>query len=58
MKKYWFVLIVFTLLGLLFIYKDSLYKSEKVYVIYKKDNNFYKNKYRDIYYYKKKKSKF
>jgi hypothetical protein len=54
MKKYWFGLIIFIVLGLLFIYKDSSYIKEKVYVIYKKDKQFYKNKYGDIFYYQKK----
>lgn len=53
MKKYWFGLIILTIAGLLFIYKESLYISDKVYVIYKKDKNFYKNKNKDIFYYKK-----
>ena len=53
MKKYWFGLIILTIITLLFIYKEYIYLSEKVYVIYKKDDNFYKNKYEDLFYYKK-----
>ena len=52
MKKYWISLIVLIIVGLLFIYKNSLYVSEKVYVIYKKDSNFYKNTFEEIFYYK------
>ena len=53
MKKYWLSLIILTVLGLLFIFKDSLYRIEKIYVIYEKDTNFYKNKLGNIFYYKK-----
>jgi hypothetical protein len=53
MKKYWFGLIILIVIGLLFIYKESLYISDKVYIIYKEDKNFYKNKYEDFFYYKK-----
>ena len=53
MKKYWLSLIILTVLGLLFIFKDSLYMIEKIYVIYEKDTNFYKNKLGNIFYYKK-----
>ena len=53
MKKYWLGLIILTILGLLFIFKDSLYRIEKIYVIYEKDTNFYKNKLGNIFYYKK-----
>jgi len=53
MKKYWLVLIILTVLGVVFIIKDSLYIPEKIYVIYKKDKRFYKNKFEDVFYYKK-----
>ena len=53
MKKYWLGLIILTILGLLFIFKDSLYRIEKIYVIYEKDTNFYKNKLGYNFYYKK-----
>tara|TARA_R110001606_G_scaffold398851_1_gene579256 strand:+ start:3571 stop:3981 length:411 start_codon:yes stop_codon:yes gene_type:complete len=53
MRKYWFGLIIILIGLLLFLYKDSLYISEKVYIVYEKNENFYKNKYVDIFYYKK-----
>lgn len=53
MKKHWLFLIILTVLGVMFIIKDSLYRTEKIYVIYKKDKRFYKNKFEDIFYYKK-----
>lgn len=53
MKKHWLVLIILTVLGVVFIIKDSLYIPEKIYVIYKKDKRFYKNKFEDVFYYKK-----
>lgn len=54
MKKKWLGLFLFILLVLLFIYKDSLYIIEKVYVVYKKGDNFYKNAGDDnVFYYKK-----
>ena len=53
MKKYWLGLIILTFLGVVFIIKDSLYRIEKIYVIYEKDTNFYKNKLGNIFYYKK-----
>jgi hypothetical protein len=54
MKKYWLGLIILTFSGVVFIIKDSLYMTEKIYVIYNKDNRFYKNKFEEIFYYKKK----
>ena len=53
MKKYWLGLIILTFLGVVFIIKDSLYRIEKIYVIYEKDTNFYKNKLGYNFYYKK-----
>jgi len=52
--KYWFSLILFFIIGLLLIYKDSIYITEKVYVIFKKNDVFYTNENnKDIYYYVK-----
>lgn len=53
MKKHWLVLTILIVLGVVFIIKDSLYIPEKIYVIYKKDKRFYKNKFEDVFYYKK-----
>tara|TARA_R110001606_G_C15161308_1_gene627054 strand:+ start:255 stop:677 length:423 start_codon:yes stop_codon:yes gene_type:complete len=54
MKKKWLGFIVFIIIFiLLFIFKESLYLKEKVYVVYKEDKQFYKKKYEDIYYYRK-----
>ena len=53
MKKHWLVLTILNALGVVFIIKDSLYIPEKIYVIYKKDKRFYKNKFEDVFYYKK-----
>lgn len=53
MKKHWLVLTILIALGVVFIIKDSLYIPEKIYVIYKKDKRFYKNKFEDVFYYKK-----
>ncbi|WP_188597270.1 hypothetical protein [Polaribacter pacificus] len=53
-NKYWFSLILFFIIGLLLIYKDSIYITEKVYIIFKKNDVFYKNENnKDIYYYVK-----
>lgn len=53
MKKYWLSFIIFIGIGFILIYKDSFYISEKVYIIYEKNETFYKNKYKDIFYFKK-----
>ena len=53
MKKHWLVLTILIVLGMVLIIKGSLYIPEKIYVIYKKDKRFYKNKFEDTFYYKK-----
>lgn len=53
MKKYWLGLSIIMVIGLLFIYKEYLYASDKVFVMYERDKSFYKNINKNIFFYKK-----